>query len=78
MYALPVLLSVDNLFGSVTADLAPLFGFVSAAMALAGFGAAALLETAFRTRRVAHMGLPAARAPHESNLAHMALEESQP
>jgi hypothetical protein len=78
IYALPVLLSVDNLFCGITPDLAPLFGFVSAAMALAGFAAAALLETAFRTRRLARMGLPAARAPHESNLTHVALQESQP
>jgi hypothetical protein len=78
IYALPVLLSVDNLFCSITPDLAPLFGFVSAAMALAGFGAAALLETAFRTRRVALAGLPATRASHESNPSHMALPESQP
>jgi hypothetical protein len=78
IYALPALLSVDNWFCGITADLAPLFGFVSAAIALAGFGAAALLETAFRTRRVARAGLPATRAPYESNLVHMALQESQP
>jgi hypothetical protein len=49
IYALPILLSVDNLFSGVSPKWAPLLGFGSAVMALAGFGAAALGKKLLRT-----------------------------
>jgi hypothetical protein len=42
LYCLPVLLSVDNLFGGVPASMAPALGGSSAAVALLGLSLAAL------------------------------------
>jgi len=51
IYALPLLLSLDNLFCGISPKLAPLLGFGSAAMAVVGFGAAALCKKLLRTLR---------------------------
>jgi hypothetical protein len=51
IYALPVLCSLDNLFWGAPPKIAGLLGFGSAAMALTGFGAAALGKNLLRTWR---------------------------
>jgi hypothetical protein len=51
IYALPLLLSLDNLFCGIPSKMAPLLGVGSAAIALAGFGAAALGKKLLRTLR---------------------------
>jgi putative Mn2+ efflux pump MntP len=50
LYALPVLLSIDNLFSGGPATMAPLLGFSSAAMALLGLTVAAACRRMFFER----------------------------
>jgi len=49
LHALPVLLSVDNLFGGLSANTAPALGAGSALMALLGLSLAALGRRVFST-----------------------------